>query len=854
MPDVRALDPTTLFEHTTWMRRLAVSLVRDDARADDLVQDAWSVALDNPPADGVPLKAWLAGILKNQARGNARKSTHRKDREHDAAQAIHGEALVATDEIVASIEEQRFLFDAVLELPDTYREVVLLRFHEGLAPRHIAAHLEIPVDTVRTRIRRGLDRLREALDRRHDGDRRAWGIALLPLAGMNIEAKVAAAGSAAASAAATGTGSGAAGTGVFKGWLSLKVIVSAFVAFATLGAVWNSNRSPAPLDLRQSGGAESVVAVLDRLEPAAPDPRLEPIAADAGPPAREAPIARIRVVDPDGHPIDGAHLHRSSQPDPDRSIERPGALRSGGSVQTDAAGMAEVRLPSDGALDWIQPYHPDFLVEGTRPLRAGDLEITMIPLARTTLNLEVVDRVTGTELSIVSAFAEAILDDGAGGEEIIRLGRCEDHLGRWTPEVRYPRGAEIQVTAMSFDGLILCDEPESARAVPVAGGTTDFRIKINLEGPETEGAHPLASGIVKDSRTGAPIAGATIQAEAAPGSHVNGGRTVISRADGSFDLALWAKPDTWLTLRATHPRFAETRVGLDAKQGIRIAMGPKARVSGVLIGADGAPIAGLPIDLSCDSLDAGADCPADARTSTNARGAFEFEYLDGGRYHLHVLPHAKASASSAVKSLSLRVAEGAQDAIRIELSRRDDVAVHGEVLHPGNLDYALTPLFLPEWESGAWSRAKPSARRRYEAGLLSPGTYLVFLAPAIDDHNGPYALLPAVEVDGLGDTRIDLRFPDGRIEGSIELPDPAVNYRVVIVPKVGSGLAADFLNKSSVPRLLGAEVAANGQFVLAGVAPGPSEIRLYDDSDLSAPVAVKDLEIAGSQVLARWNP
>ena len=52
----------------------------------------------------------------------------------------------------------------VMILDEPVRTVVLLRYWEGLPPRRIAARLEIPVETVRTRLKRGLHKLRVRLD------------------------------------------------------------------------------------------------------------------------------------------------------------------------------------------------------------------------------------------------------------------------------------------------------------------------------------------------------------------------------------------------------------------------------------------------------------------------------------------------------------------------------------------------------------------------------------------------------------------------------------------------------------------------------------------------------------------
>jgi hypothetical protein len=90
---------------------------------------------------------------------------------------------------------QRVIGDAVTALDEPYRTMILLRFYDGIPPREIARRLEIPVDTVKSRLRRGLGQLRAALDRAHGGDRGVWSALLLPLAGWRTVPGAAAGGS-----------------------------------------------------------------------------------------------------------------------------------------------------------------------------------------------------------------------------------------------------------------------------------------------------------------------------------------------------------------------------------------------------------------------------------------------------------------------------------------------------------------------------------------------------------------------------------------------------------------------------------------------------------------------------------
>ena len=64
-----------LLTHSSWIRRLAERLVDDPSLADDLVQNTWVAALDQPPAEVHNLRAWLARVVQNFARQAARSES-----------------------------------------------------------------------------------------------------------------------------------------------------------------------------------------------------------------------------------------------------------------------------------------------------------------------------------------------------------------------------------------------------------------------------------------------------------------------------------------------------------------------------------------------------------------------------------------------------------------------------------------------------------------------------------------------------------------------------------------------------------------------------------------------------------
>ncbi len=170
-----------LLAHGPWVRALARSLVRDPARAEDLVQQAWVRALERPPGQQGSLRRWFAAVLRNLARQEHRSAVRRAAREQFAGARGPG---APADELNATLELSQLLAKAVAALEEPYRSAIFRRYYEGLAPRHIAELEGVPLKTLKTRLARGLEKLRERLDREHEGDRGAWVAACLPLVRM----------------------------------------------------------------------------------------------------------------------------------------------------------------------------------------------------------------------------------------------------------------------------------------------------------------------------------------------------------------------------------------------------------------------------------------------------------------------------------------------------------------------------------------------------------------------------------------------------------------------------------------------------------------------------------------------
>lgn len=289
MPDSPSIPIQQLLAQRDWVRRLARRLVRDEARADDLEQQTWLAALDRPPTGNTP-RAWLGQVMRNLA-GRMRRTEVRVDRRERAA--ARPERLPGTGDVVAQAELHNRLVQAVLALDPPYRESLLLRHFENLPPREIAARMGVSVETVRSRVRRGLNQIRARFDDEHGGDRRSWCLALIPLAtqGQHV-------------AAATGASAAASGTGVLLMSAKSKLLVVAAAVLLVAGGTWwfLSDRDTAPASEPSTVGGTDEGGGPARLESNGgikPDPTLadasEPEVQDTPPPFEEG-AAWVRIA------------------------------------------------------------------------------------------------------------------------------------------------------------------------------------------------------------------------------------------------------------------------------------------------------------------------------------------------------------------------------------------------------------------------------------------------------------------------------------------------------------------------------------------------------------------------------
>jgi len=148
------------------LRRYARALARDTARADDLVQSCLlrAIAKEHLWAPGTDLRAWLFTILHNQNVNEVRRSVR-----EGVTVSVEDVAPALTIAARANATLQlRDLERAIKLLPEEQRQVILLVGLEGLHYEEVAAVLDIPIGTVRSRLSRGREMLRRLMGMKED--------------------------------------------------------------------------------------------------------------------------------------------------------------------------------------------------------------------------------------------------------------------------------------------------------------------------------------------------------------------------------------------------------------------------------------------------------------------------------------------------------------------------------------------------------------------------------------------------------------------------------------------------------------------------------------------------------------
>lgn len=591
--DANPHDTGAQWAQTIWVRRLARRLLHDAALAEDAAQECSIAAWQHGPRDAPAPTVWLATTVRRLAARTRRGAARRGARERAAAR---DEALPSAAELVERAEAHRALVAAVIALDEPYRSTILLRYVEDLPPRAIARRAGIPVASVKTRLARGLERLRRQLRREH-GDASDWLGLLVALPPTDPATPI------------------LFGTTLVKtsklGAAVLLVLLLPCVGLLVLRATQEAELvEHSPASAARERNPRGVLA--PDVDPSAPARLgLEPHATAPAPALDAVPeLERLsgRVLDLEQRPIAGARIEALHSPTDGTEIFAGGLAepaRELVATESDAQGRFMLELPY-GILVELRASAAGFASDRLTT-RFGGAEILIHLGASAGVSGRVTRAADGT------AVAGAFVRLWGGAEQSVERMLRTDALGRYRAEDLPPGRL----------GLIVVPESEAhtryAELELAPGQVLQHDVVVD--------AGWSVAGRVLDRRSGTPIAGAEVSA------HDFVFKTVRTDAHGAFEIA--GLFDRALTLEARAPGYGrgEQRV-LDEATPVEVLLQAGRFARGRVLAPGGEPLAGAFVAAIAGSSEGGTRRTDLRTTRSGPDGRFELADLRADLAHV----------------------------------------------------------------------------------------------------------------------------------------------------------------------------------------------------------------------------
>ncbi len=150
-------------KHAEELRRYAVRLTGDRARAQDIVQETLLKAWRHPEVTGDPARsprAWLFTVARNMIIDDQRSARFRNESVIADPDVILDRA--CPDEVNSALDRM-LLSSALAQLSADHRTVIRRSYYDGWTTAQIASDLQIPEGTVRSRLHYAVQALRLAM-------------------------------------------------------------------------------------------------------------------------------------------------------------------------------------------------------------------------------------------------------------------------------------------------------------------------------------------------------------------------------------------------------------------------------------------------------------------------------------------------------------------------------------------------------------------------------------------------------------------------------------------------------------------------------------------------------------------
>lgn len=869
MSDVH--DPDFYLLHEGYVRALARRLVYDPHAADDLFQAAWLAALQRPPRDGSTPRRWLARIVRNLASKLWLGDRRRQQRER---QSMPPPEPSSPDAVLAHEQERRRLVEALLALDDPYRATLIARFFEGLSAEQIAARDGLPIETVRTRQKRGLQHLRERL---LPGGPAAMALVHgLHLGGPGARAVL---------------GRVVQGVAIMKTkqWLlSVGVLVLLTTGWFVLPMLLPRAAQPA------SPPPVAAIATVEAPSPAAaPETTAPPPSREVAAPANATPVTtgslQVRVQWADHRPASdiGVRVGFAAAPnqevhavagrtDRDGRVRFDDVLAGGAWIESDRGAFATCTIEPGQRNDAVLTIAPGVRIRGRvrdvdgRPAAGaqvsmlvrfqpyaghvvaaadadGAFTIDEAPAERTLLlSAFAVDR-TPTPQAVVQARAGEVVDcelqftarGGAVG------GRVVDSAGAPVVGATVVLGPEFGLDGGKARAAGVASLPpmRSRRAATdahgewrvdgVAPGDTELQVLAPELSPWTGQAFVVDGalarvdvvlspavqlhGIVRDER-GSLLAGATVRVDRSPLQSW----TVHSDAAGAF--VLHGLPTTAFEVVASREGAGEARATLAGSAGAVLRWDPVLVRATTLRGrvqASNAPVAKARVAARCMST---LQRPWFADAITDADGRFQITNCPDGLLHLDVC--TATSAHFAVCRRDDVDPHGGEVLLEVDAARVPTSFVVGRVLAADGapIDGAEVTVLTNDHEWGGGHALRSGPDGRFRSPPVPPGAwYLLVRADGLAQLSVPARPLLANASEDFGDLVL------------------TAGSSLVVTLQPAAGLAAEdcVVGIADAVTGLASERPVQGVVRFARLAPGDYTLTAYAPGVAMRPMTVK---------------
>ena len=158
---------TIMDEYGERLTKLAYNYVKDWNMAEDIVQEVFIICYKQYENIDkiISFKAWIFRITINRSKDVLKSSAFRKVVMNSSLLNLFTSQEMTPERSMVKRSEEELLSTCVLALPVKYREVIILYYYEELSMEEISGILNMNQNTIKTRLNRGRNKLKNMMER-----------------------------------------------------------------------------------------------------------------------------------------------------------------------------------------------------------------------------------------------------------------------------------------------------------------------------------------------------------------------------------------------------------------------------------------------------------------------------------------------------------------------------------------------------------------------------------------------------------------------------------------------------------------------------------------------------------------